>query len=73
MDGTPGCNLCRQKFNPCCIIFLVFRIDKLSVYVLFTNVLSCDTQREKNDLALNQKLIKIKCCENGVNSDLKMI
>ena len=27
----------------------------------------------KNDLALNQKSIKIKFCENGVNSDLKMI
>ena len=29
-------------------------------------------QSRKNDLALNQKSIKIKFCENGVNSDLKM-
>ena len=32
-----------------------------------------EQNREQNDLALNQKSIKIKFCKNRVNSDLKMI
>ena len=49
--------------------------EELEVFALYNNGTTqvyFYTER-KNDLAFNQKSIKIKFCENGVNSDLKMI